>query len=111
MNPAVINSEGIPVPLLGFSYGYQVTGLPSWGSYSSTTNAITLNPPKDFSGLSQITISYSDFKNNKVILKINLAQKTSKTWFDFSVVDSANRKINSVTLSFPTFSSVSLDNI
>lgn len=97
------------MPLVGFSYGYKVSGLPSWASYFPANNTIRMNPPLTFNANVSLIVSYSDFKNNEMKLTINLFPRKEQMGFNFMAADAEYRKADSVTIAFPTFANFNLD--
>lgn len=73
LSPALISAEGIPVPVVGFNYSYSMNSLPNWASFSKANNSIILRPPNNWNSQSSIIVTYSDFRNNRQTLNINLA--------------------------------------
>lgn len=54
-------------------------------------------------------ISYSDFKGNKLKLKINLISQNGNLFYDYVATDLINRKSNIATIAFPTFINLNLE--
>lgn len=63
--PALLNENGVPSPLTGFTYSYTINNLPVWASFSGANNTLKINPPLTYRGGAQIEIVYLDSKNIK----------------------------------------------
>lgn len=104
--PSLLGADGGLTPLTGFRYNYSISGLPNWASYSAGNNSLVLRPPNNFNSQVNLTVVYSDIRNNRQTVNINLAPSSNinERSYDFIARDPRFSLRNYQTIGFPTFS-------
>ena len=103
LSNGLLNNDYSLYPITGFTYQYNVNGLPNWASYQSSTRSITANPPSSFVNSQQFTISYSDQRNNTANITgiFNQGNFSSVMQVNYITANLLYTRPNTYTLIFP----------
>lgn len=89
------------MPLIGFTYSYQINEKPDWINYHSENKSFTASPPSNWATPSSFNLVYNDSRSNSLTMRLNLLyQGVNSVVFTGSNTTNIN---NVFTIVYPLF--------